>query len=445
MKRLLTGLAILVLFTVSGWTQGINPITPPSNWLIQVLDPANANPSNLYAAVSGIKSSFPPSGCSTANGVIFNNATPCDTGFTYAGSGAQVALSGGALGSNPNLLVNPATATANLTDFQLAGASKFSVRASDGQIAMNNATFLFFGSGLTFGAYNASQTAAGAGAANQALVLEAATVQTHAFGATRGGILGRILAGASLELGTGGQIGINGAADGANSDTFLTRSAAAAWRLGAADAAAPVAQTLGAQSVVAGTSNTAGADWILRGSQSTGTGVGGKIKLQTALTGSTGSTVNATFPMITINPGGATTSTVQFGDGTNFTTYDSCTALTTSATGIIACTASAMRFKDMFPAQALNLIGLDNLRTDIPWKYKDDVGYGLDTKRVHIGLFADDVEKLDSRCVVYRNDGQLGDYEDRCVIAYLVADRHNMKAEIELLKKANAASWRSLP
>jgi hypothetical protein len=38
--------------------------------------------------------SFPPSGCSTSNGVIFNNATPCDSGFTYAGSGGQVSITG---------------------------------------------------------------------------------------------------------------------------------------------------------------------------------------------------------------------------------------------------------------------------------------------------------------------------------------------------------------
>ena len=219
-----------------------------------------------------------------------------------------------------------------------------------------------------------------------------------------------------------------------NADVAISRVAANSLRFGFFDAAAPAAQTLTIPSVTAGTSNTGGANWTMNASKSTGTGVGGKIIMQTTVTGLTGTTVNSNFPMLTLNPGGAATSTVQFGDGTNITTYDSCTGFTSSATGVIACTASAMRFKDMFPSQALNLIGLDNLRTDVPWKYKDDAGFGLDTNRVHVGLFADDVEKLDSRCVVYK-DGQVSDYEDRCIIAYLVADRQKMKDEIEQLKR----------
>ncbi|SRR5579871_1194786 len=46
------------------------------------------------AASGGGGGSFPPTGCVTANGVIFNNATPCDSGFTYAGSGGAVTISG---------------------------------------------------------------------------------------------------------------------------------------------------------------------------------------------------------------------------------------------------------------------------------------------------------------------------------------------------------------
>jgi len=72
------------------------------------------------------------------------------------------------------------------------------------------------------------------------------------------------------------------------SDTFLTRKAAANLRLGAADAAAPVAQTLSVQSVVAGTSNTAGTNLTITGSQSTGSGVGGSIIFQTAVANSGG-------------------------------------------------------------------------------------------------------------------------------------------------------------
>lgn len=48
-------------------------------------------------------SSFPPAGCVTANGVIYNNATPCDSGFTYAGSGGGVAVVSGSFGLSGNI------------------------------------------------------------------------------------------------------------------------------------------------------------------------------------------------------------------------------------------------------------------------------------------------------------------------------------------------------
>ena len=76
-------------------------------------------------------------------------------------------------------------------------------------------------------------------------------------------------------------------------DLFLTRRAAANLRLGAADAAAPVAQTLSVQSVVAGITNTAGTNLTITGSQGTGTGAGGSIIFQVAPAGSTGSAQNA--------------------------------------------------------------------------------------------------------------------------------------------------------
>lgn len=76
-------------------------------------------------------------------------------------------------------------------------------------------------------------------------------------------------------------------------DLFLTRRAAANLRLGAADAAAPVAQTLSVQSVVAGTADTAGANLTITGSQGTGTGAGGSIVFQTAPAGLTGTAQNA--------------------------------------------------------------------------------------------------------------------------------------------------------
>lgn len=83
-------------------------------------------------------------------------------------------------------------------------------------------------------------------------------------------------------------------------DLVLRRRGAANLALGAADAAAPVAQTLSVQSVVAGTTNTAGANLTITGSQGTGTGAGGSIIFQVAPAGSSGSAQNALATALTI-------------------------------------------------------------------------------------------------------------------------------------------------
>jgi hypothetical protein len=85
---------------------------------------------------------------------------------------------------------------------------------------------------------------------------------------------------------------------GGGSKFSVSKSAAAQFLsanlvLGAADAAAPVAQTLSVQSVVAGTSNTAGANWTFTASKGTGTGAGGAFLFAGAVPGSSGSTQNA--------------------------------------------------------------------------------------------------------------------------------------------------------
>jgi hypothetical protein len=87
-----------------------------------------------------------------------------------------------------------------------------------------------------------------------------------------------------------------------STDLILTRKGAASLQLGAADAAAPVAQTLQVQSVVAGTSNTVGTNWTLKGSAGTGTGIGGNIVFQVALAGSTGTAQNSLTTALTIVP-----------------------------------------------------------------------------------------------------------------------------------------------
>jgi hypothetical protein len=107
---------------------------------------------------------------------------------------------------------------------------------------------------------------------------------------------------------------------GSAPDTILTRRAAASLRLGAADAAAPVAQTLGVQSVVAGTTNTAGADFTIAGSQGTGTGAGGSVVFQVAPAGSSGTAQNALATALTIESSGLIRSGIAGFDVNNATT-----------------------------------------------------------------------------------------------------------------------------
>ena len=91
-----------------------------------------------------------------------------------------------------------------------------------------------------------------------------------------------------------------GSAESNLGNLLLRRAAAATLQLGAADAAAPVAQTLQVQSVVAGTSNTAGTNWTLKGSAGTGTGAGGSIIFQVSPAGSSGTAQNAYATALTI-------------------------------------------------------------------------------------------------------------------------------------------------
>lgn len=99
-------------------------------------------------------------------------------------------------------------------------------------------------------------------------------------------------------------------------DTYLIRKAAANWQLGAADAAAPVAQTLSVQSVSAGTSNTAGVNWTLKGSASSGSGAGGNIVWQVTPAGSSGTAQNAFVTGLSLEPSGTGGSVVRIGSGT---------------------------------------------------------------------------------------------------------------------------------
>jgi hypothetical protein len=96
-----------------------------------------------------------------------------------------------------------------------------------------------------------------------------------------------------------------------STDTILTRKGAANIQLGAADAAAPVAQTLSVQSIVAGQTNASAAAYpfTITGAQGTGTGVGGNIVFKVAPAGGSGSAQNTLQTVLTIGQNGESTFT----------------------------------------------------------------------------------------------------------------------------------------
>lgn len=121
-----------------------------------------------------------------------------------------------------------------------------------------------------------------------------------------------LYSGAAVTVASGGKIGFSPSAtdvSGGNSlpDTFLMRNAAAAFRFGNVDAAAPVAQTLSVQNVVAGTTNTAGANFTLKLSAGTGTGNGGSFIIQGAAAGSSGTAQNTFSQIFSLSATGVTT------------------------------------------------------------------------------------------------------------------------------------------
>ena len=187
-----------------------------------------------------------------------------------------------------------------LIDLQVGGSSKFSIR-KDGT----------------------TTTSGNIQVANNAVYVEGTTVGTIRV------------------PGVGGYYGwtTNTASTSASTiDLFLTRRAAANLRLGAADAAAPVAQTLSVQSVVAGTTNTAGVDLTITGSQGTGTGAGGSIIFRVAPAGSSGTAQNALATALTIASNLDATFGLNVRSTTPFPRYGGATGivLAAGATDLIA-------------------------------------------------------------------------------------------------------------
>lgn len=227
-------------------------------------------------------------------------------------------------GSNTQLQYNNAGAfagasglTTNGTELTIASGTKTtSAPVLDATQTWNNAAVTFTGMKM-----NVTDTASAAASllmdlqvggsgrftVNKLGLFSAAS--SFALNTTYGAVLWNL-----AQLGWGSSGTVNTAT---SPDTILTRRGAANIRLGAADAAAPVAQTLSVQSVVAGTTNTAGANLTITGSQGTGTGAGGSIIFQVAPAGSSGTAQNALADALTIaSTRVATFASTLFANGT---------------------------------------------------------------------------------------------------------------------------------
>jgi hypothetical protein len=218
------------------------------------------------------------------------------TGFLF-GADSQAAAS-------PSVYTTQSVATRLLGSTTLSGTTiTANAPVLDLAQTWNNAAVTFTGA-----KFNVTDTASNAAS----LLMDLQVGGASRFGVRKNG---DINSSGSLSLGNNQGIFLQGSASSVNlvsgtninwnNELYLTRRGAANLRLGAADAAAPVAQTLSVQGVVAGTTNTAGANLTIAGSQGTGTGAGGSIVFQVAPAGSSGTAQNALATAWLMNSAGS--------------------------------------------------------------------------------------------------------------------------------------------
>jgi hypothetical protein len=273
-------------------------------------------------------------------GVSLTNPLATAIGLTITGAAAQsanlldITANGGGAGALFNvasdgtitlqdaaILTGPAAANLQLgaADAAAPVAQKLSVQSvATGTADTAGTAFTIAGSKGTgtgtAGAINLQiAPSGGAGSTPNSLATILSLAETGAsITSPAAAAIGLTVTGASAQTGNlldltanGGGAGalFNIAADGAltlQDAAILTAPTAAQLQLGAADAAAPVAQTLGVQNVVTGTTDTAGATFIIAGSQGTGTGTAGAINLQIAPSSGTGNTPNALATILSL-------------------------------------------------------------------------------------------------------------------------------------------------
>lgn len=286
------------------------PVPPPSSGsgITSLTGPITATgpgaAATSLAAQTGTGTTFVVDTSPTLVTPVLGVAT--GTGLILTGTSAT-AFSVGRQGStNPVLNVDASTAT-NVTGLNLKGA------ASGGRMAVS-VTSSAAAEGLDIdalgtGTIRIGNTSTGAITLTRA-VTASGLVSLNAGGQVPSGQTLNFTAGTTTVIGgvAGAIAGLNILNGALSISSFITVPASGSWQLGAADAAAPVAQTFQVQSVVAGTSNVAGGNWTFRGSLSTGSGASGDIILQTGGTGAGAAVQNTAATALTIK--GATQAVV---------------------------------------------------------------------------------------------------------------------------------------
>lgn len=274
------------------------------------------NNAGAFAGLSGITTAAGAVTSLTAAGL--SNATALSASYTLNGTNTQPLMNLAATWSTTSasaVLLNYAVSWSNTTSGQRLLSIKGGASGTTEIVAitsLGNNTLATFGINGHSGGFVAVGVTLSAGLPQCGLT----PVDTNTFGLSCGGSQKVVQIRNTGIDATNGGVAVYGILDLVDSNfangARLTRRAAANISIGAADAAAPVAQTLSVQNVVGGTSNTAGQPFTFDLSRGTGTGAGGDFIVRGAAAGGAGSAQNALAEVFRIEAAGV----VRFGTHT---------------------------------------------------------------------------------------------------------------------------------
>ena len=249
------------------------------------------------------------------------------TGLSITGTTINATSSGDVVGpasATDNAAVRFDSTTGKLVqDSALLIGDTGSLTVSSGSIVASapwSLTQTWNSGGTTFAGVTVAVTDTASAAASELINLSVGG--TRRFAVRKDGRVFFGSSGGYMEDGSGGTIRVSNAFDFGNTyfsglgrgfsmgvslgtlDVFLVRSAAATLQMGAADAAAPVAQTLRAQGSRAGTdTNIGGGNLTIQSGTGTGTGTASSLILRSPVVAASGTTAQTQTTGLTITSG----------------------------------------------------------------------------------------------------------------------------------------------